>query len=135
MIVNSPARTFVFAVDRFIDALKNSEFWHCDGTFNLVHLIFSHFFTIHFYDYKHCFICDRASYEEVFGIICGVADGYQPGSILMDFEMSMMNAARNIFPNSSIKGCFISFRPMYLEKNTAISMVLYRYKDETDFLP
>ncbi|KII66631.1 hypothetical protein RF11_01897 [Thelohanellus kitauei] len=113
---NSQRRTSVFASVRFIDALKNSEFWHCDGTFNVVPSIFTQLFTI------YVMIGNTViPAEEVFAIIRGVVDGYQSCSILMDFEMSMINAARNIFSDSSIKGCFES------------AVVLRRYKNEPVF--
>ncbi|KII66875.1 hypothetical protein RF11_08087 [Thelohanellus kitauei] len=138
---NSPRRTLVFASVRFIDALKNSDFWHCDGTFKVVPSIFTQLFTIHVTIgntvipavYSLLSNKERASYEEVFAIIRGVVDGNQPGSILMDFEMSMMNAARNIFPDSSIKGCFFHLGQCIWRKIQESALVLRRYKDEPDF--
>ncbi|KII73913.1 hypothetical protein RF11_15615 [Thelohanellus kitauei] len=76
---NSPTTTLVLA--SCISALRR---YIQSGYFDIYKL-----FTIH---------------EDVFAIIRGVVDGYQPGTILMDFEMSMMNAARNILHDSSIKG-------------------------------
>ncbi|KII73499.1 hypothetical protein RF11_00092 [Thelohanellus kitauei] len=116
----SKSTSNVFASGRFIYTLKNSEFCHCDGTLEVVPSIFTQLFTIHV-TIGNTVIPVRPSYEEVFGIIRGVSDrGNQSVSILMDIEMSMINAERNIFPYSSIKGYF-SFTLMNLEKNTAIS--------------
>lgn len=114
-------RFILFYTVKDLERLSQSRIMICDGTFKTVPTMFFQLYTIHGVVHGYSFpliycISTRKTesfYTQVLQQLRTHATelnyDLNPQFILSDFEIAFMNAARTIFPNSSIKGCLFHF--------------------------
>lgn len=114
-------RFIIFYTNRNFERLCNSRTLLCDGTFKTVPSQFYQLYTIHGSVLNYVFplvycIATRKTEDFYHNLLNHLSSRAQemnlelnPQYILSDFEIAFMNAARNAFPNSQIKGCLFHF--------------------------
>uniref|UniRef100_T1JMR8 FLYWCH-type domain-containing protein n=1 Tax=Strigamia maritima TaxID=126957 RepID=T1JMR8_STRMM len=69
-----------------------------DGTFKVVPHLFTQLYTLH---------CSITNSSKVLPMVyCLMEKKYKPSYKLVDFEIGTINAAREVFPNTAMHGCF-----------------------------
>lgn len=107
-------RILLFCTDKNLKILKKCKIWQGDGTFDVVPELFAQLYTIHG-RYKKSLIplvyivtTDRTeeTYLLILKKLCELQEGLNPTLLIVDFELSFINAFENIFPQCDIHGCF-----------------------------
>ena len=110
-------RMLIFATNNGIDMLATSSQWFGDGTFKLCPQIFPQIYTIHVLVNHEVLPCvfallpskTETVYAQFFTTVCNPVrnnNGNDPDGFLVDFETAMINAIRNVLPQTDISGCF-----------------------------
>lgn len=119
--VEDQDRFIVFYTIKNLERLCNSRTILCDGTFKTVPSMFYQLYTIHGNVLNYTFplvycVATRKTEDFYRRLLTQLAlhatqinRVFYPQHILSDFEIAFMNAARNVFPNSAIKGCLFHF--------------------------
>lgn len=104
-----------------LDMLCNASEVYMDGTFDAAPHLFLQLFTIHVFQHErliplvYCLMGNKTHqmYESVFNILQMKAGTRQmvlnPNTIMSDFETGLILAVRNVFRNTSHKGCYFHF--------------------------
>lgn len=131
-------RMLMFATDQAVELLSTSDDWFCDGTFSVCPEIFFQLYSIHARSNERTIPCVFAllpnkrgvTYERLFNqLSVHLRPGYAPMTILFDFEMAAINAARQVFPNADISGCFFHLASNIWKKIQSIGMQ-QRYNED-----
>jgi hypothetical protein len=109
-------RMLIFSTDENLDAMVSNGNWFMDGTFKCAPEIYYQVFTVHVFINGAVFPVvyallpnkQQATYERFFTSLNSMRQ-FQPTSVLVDFEMSSMNAVHTIYPNAAVSGCFFHF--------------------------
>lgn len=114
-------RYILFYTRENLKKLCGSRIILCDGTFKTVPSIFFQLYSIHavFMGYTfpliYCLSTRKTQnfYTQMMGRIRDHASElnlhFNPQIIMSDFELAFINAARDIFPNSEVKGCLFHY--------------------------
>ena len=106
-------RMMFFETSKFLSILKESNNWHCDGTFKLVPKHFFQLFTIHAQKDGYIFPCVYAllqakteeTYKRMLSELLKLESELNPKSIMVDFEKVAINALESNFL-ACVYGCF-----------------------------
>jgi hypothetical protein len=109
-------RIVMFFSDENFKSLKKAETWLFDGNFSITPLNFYQLYTIHGILFGRSFPLiyitmktkSKESYIKTFQILNKNND-LNPVSLVLDFEIGAINAAKIVFFNSNIYGCLIYF--------------------------
>ncbi|CAF0979411.1 unnamed protein product [Didymodactylos carnosus] len=110
-------RIIIFASDKDLERLSNSERWHCDGTFKIAPQLFHQMYTIHgiiknkSVPLVYAFLSGKSQqlYEEMFNeIINNITK--EPKFVTIDFETAVANALKATFQNVTVFGCFFHYK-------------------------
>lgn len=120
-------RILLFSSPNFLKVLCNSENWFCDGTFSTVPLLFKQLFTVHALKEKlsipllFALLPGKSAniYKEVFNQILKLFPQTNPKSIMSDFELSIVKAEKEVFPQTAQKFCFFHFGQNIYRKLTS----------------
>lgn len=111
-------RILIFYTDEMLQRFVVSETILCDGTFKSVPGCFKQLYTLHGIIGGHLFplvyalTCkkDTETYKTIFRHLKLAASRlnstFAPRTIMSDFELAFMRAAKDEFPNARIKGCY-----------------------------
>ena len=132
-------KILIFGTMKSIEALKSSEHWFCDGTFEIAPSAFYQLYTIHCMHNARVFPCiyalfsnkRQSTYEEFFALINEFCQT-TPITMTFDFELAAMNAAKVIYPETMMHGCFFHFSQSLYRKIQALGMQK-RYATDTKF--
>ena len=115
-------RMHVFCALSELSILGQSEFLVCDGTFEMSPDCAYQLYTIHGFLHGEALPLawallpnkTRATYDELFGalhdaMVAQFGDSGQH-TVLVDFEQAAIQALRQVFPESRVKGCSFHFR-------------------------
>ena len=134
-------RMLIFATDQALELLSTSDDWYCDGTFSVCPEIFFQLYTVHARYQERTIPCifgllknkTRITYERFFNELSNhMQPGYTPTTILFDFELATINAARQVFPNADISGCFFHLSSNIWKKIQSIGLH-QRYNVDLEF--
>ena len=106
-------RILIFGIEESLNYLNNSEHWFMDGTFATAPPQFLQLYTVHGLNHgrnvvgAYCLLPNKRTqtYTEMLNEICRITDVQNIGSIMIDFEPSMIQALENVFPGVPVKGC------------------------------
>ena len=106
-------RLLLFGTPKFLNLLKESVSWYCDGTFKVVPEHFFQLYTIHAQKDGYLFPCvyallnskSESTYDRIFLKLLEIEPVLNPSSIMVDFEKASMNSLETHFI-ASISGCF-----------------------------
>lgn len=114
-------RILVFYTKDGLNHLCRSRTIFCDGTFKSVPRLFYQLYTVHgkindlVFPLIYC-LCtrkDEATYTLIFEHLKNAAEAsnmnFSPDFVMLDFEMSAINAVRAVLPNSTVSGCLYHF--------------------------
>ena len=107
-------RILVFSTQRNLDILQRSSSWAMDGTFDIAPPLFSQIYSIHgeYGGRSHPLVYGilpskrRDTYDAFFAGVHHISNNLRPASLITDFEMAAIQAARAAFPNAAQSGCF-----------------------------
>jgi len=93
--------------------LNHAPEWHGDGTFKTAPPPFKQVYSLHAKvgdstpPLVYIFLMNKRkqTYITLLREVSSICGGYQPQSILIDFEISFWQAVRDIFPNCHLQGC------------------------------
>ncbi|KAG0440866.1 hypothetical protein DMUE_1442 [Dictyocoela muelleri] len=130
----------IFINNEKISHLKNSKIWLADGTFKISHREFKQLYIIHvkiiddYFPILYAFLPNKAynTHLRVFKFIDKIINNKSPEYIIIDFEISPIQAFKQIFKNTKIFNCFFHFHKMYgdaFKKNNLVN----KYKNNNDF--
>ena len=124
-----------------IEYLKNSEHWFCDGTFGISPESFYQVYTIHCMLNGRVYPCiyallsnkRQSLYQELFQLLGEfMGRGNSPTTITMDFELAAINAARSVFPDALLHGCYFHFRQSLYRKIQTLGLQ-QKYASDLEF--
>ncbi|KAE9522791.1 hypothetical protein AGLY_016832 [Aphis glycines] len=128
-------RILMFATNIGLSLLAESDTWYSDENFGLAPEFFKQLYVIPVY----CILERKTQviYEEMFNIIineCMTRDMYPaPRYLHLDFELGVMNAAKNILGNHiTINGCFYHLCQSTHRKLQKLGLETI-YKEESEF--
>jgi hypothetical protein len=109
-------RIIIFCSDFFLDKTKRCKIFGMDGTFKSVPREFEQLYSIHFYQLGKFFPAFfilmknklKASYIMVFNKIretCMLS----PSIVVVDFEIGVVSALNQVFPECQVNGCVFHF--------------------------
>ncbi|XP_060806094.1 uncharacterized protein LOC132902984 [Amyelois transitella] len=110
-------RIIIFTSKKLITLLCKSKYIIMDGTFKVVPKIFQQLYTIHGCIFSETFPCvfalctnkDKNTYSILFTLLVEYCEKnnllLSPKYIMMDFEKTAHTCARQVFENTTIKGC------------------------------
>ncbi|XP_055639888.1 uncharacterized protein LOC129777565 isoform X1 [Toxorhynchites rutilus septentrionalis] len=101
-----------------------------DGTFDKAPNMFYQLYTVHAKvgnSYPPCVYIlltkkNEQTYLEMFNILKRLVPDMAPERILLDFEKACMNAARIVFPETEIKGCYFHLCQSIIRKINAVGL-------------
>jgi MULE transposase domain/FLYWCH zinc finger domain len=114
---DDPNRILVFYTSHALQQLVQSRTIFCDGTFKTVPTMFYQLYTIHgevndyVYPLVYALCTNKSSetYRDIFEHLKNAAiesnQVLRPHFIVSDFELAAINAARTVFPQSTLHGC------------------------------
>jgi len=133
-------RILIFATQKNLDILAESDHWMADGTFKTAPPYFTQLWTIHAIKYNTTlplvFVLlpnkSKETYVRTLRVICERKPGMDPKSILTDFEQAEINAFKDVFPNVEMRGCFFHFNQCIWRKIQGSGELQARYQDTVD---
>ena len=132
-------RIIVFATKENIELLAHFLTWFMDGTFKKVPKLFFQLYTILCCSNDRVIPCiyallpnkQQTTYARFFDVLLD-GDRLQPQTVMVDFEIAVLNAVRGSFPNSTLKGCFFHFCQAIYRKVQSL-WLQNRYRDDDEF--
>jgi hypothetical protein len=129
-----PGRIQLFSTQSNLDILAENHDWYMDGTFKTTPNPFFQLYTIHGFRMHSSMPSVYAllpnknedTYRRLFMALNGLREGLAPRSILVDFEMAAINAARALYPGSDIRGCYFHFQQSLWRKIQALNALSER---------
>jgi len=125
----------IFCARSELTALYQSDFVVCDGTFEMAPDSAYQLYTLHSFIHGEALALfwallpnkSQATYQEIFGAIrdCFVATFGDVGRsrvFLADFELAAINALKNAFPQSTVKGCTFHFHQAVMRRVQTVSI-------------
>lgn len=133
-------RILIFSTRRNLRLLAQSMHWYVDGTFKTVPHLFCQLYTIHGLQYNnaiplvYALLPDKteATYTRLLTGVKDIEPTVSPISILMDFELAMMNAVSAAFPQTRQRGCFFHFSQCFF-RHVQSEGLQRRYEAEPEF--
>lgn len=134
----------LFATDEALRWLSEANHWHMDGTFKSAPRLFVQLFTIQVVRGNKTIPCiygllptkRKRCYKNVLRIVKdAVAERHlplQPTSIMVDFEVGLINAIQDEFPNADAKGCLFHFSQAVWRHIQHLGLT-QRYKADGEF--
>jgi len=137
----SEQRFLIFITQTSLQILQKSEVWYSDGTFKVSPSLFQQLYTI------HCNVDDtvmpmayilmshrtKQMYIDVLSKLRSHLNGFQPKSIVTDYESAMISACSQIFPDSEHYGCYFHFSQCVWRQIQKIPEAAEKYKQDPDF--
>ena len=118
-------RSFLWGTPKNADHMVDAEHWVVDGTFKSAPNLFHQLFTVHglFPDGWHLPLFygllpgkTTTLYRNLFEEIdTWASGGYQPQSILMDYELAIHNAVASVWPSTTRRGCNFHYKKALLK--------------------
>ena len=112
----------MFGIDWSLSFLSTCSRWHSDGTFDVRPLLFEQVYLVCGYNEGFMIPCiyvlttkkDETTYSKIFSHIVTLGTNRQgvvmkPSHLTCDFEISAINAFKNIFPEAQVKTCFFHY--------------------------
>ena len=107
-------RILVFGTTEGLQLLGTNEHWFMDGTFKTVPPLFVQLYTIHalvegrVIPAVYTLLPNKQfqTYRRLLAVLLTQNMDLSPSSVLMDFERAAQNAAAEVFPEATVKGCF-----------------------------
>lgn len=120
----SEERIIIFGTKTGLSMLKKSEHWFVDGTFKTVPTIFTQLYTIHGIFNSNIVPAvymilpnkKQSTYSKCIQELLILNYELNPKTIMIDFEKGAINAFKNAFPHTCIKGCFFHFNQSVYRK-------------------
>ena len=108
-----PLRILILGKQELMDVLERAALWLGDGTFDVCPAVYYQLYTIHCkvgINYPPCvyFLLpdkNQTTYVRALNALKGLIPHANPDTILVDFESAPINAFREVFENSTQKGC------------------------------
>ncbi|OXA37222.1 hypothetical protein Fcan01_28022 [Folsomia candida] len=108
-MLDNRERVIIFATNENINILKKCSQWYSDGTFKTSPPLFNQLFIVHgkindatLLPLVYCLMTHRSqkSYSLVFNFLVDKLDGYEPQSMMSDFELAPRNAFSQAFSST-----------------------------------
>jgi hypothetical protein len=111
-----------------------------DGTFSLAPPLFEQVFVIlsrrdnYVFPVLYALLSNKQqrTYYALFTLVKDIWPQFNPTSISIDFEMAVINAAREAFPNADLRGCLFHLMKNF-RRHLTDSGLLQRYNNEPAF--
>ena len=119
-------RIIVFATEENIELLAHSPAWSMDGTFKTAPELLFQLYTIHSCSNDRVISCvyallpnkQQTTYARFFDVLLD-DDHLPPQTVMLDFEIAVLNAVRGSFPNSTLtERLLLPFLPSNLSEST-----------------
>lgn len=135
---NDRYRILIFGTRANVECLKNNENWFVDGTFSVAPNIFTQLFTIHALINNKVvpliYVLMPSKREDIyfknFSQLKEIESGLNPGSIMMDYEKAVINAARRSFVSVDIKGCLFHLNQSIWRKIQSEAQGVIQYNED-----
>ncbi|XP_024944982.1 uncharacterized protein LOC112494979 isoform X2 [Cephus cinctus] len=114
---NDDQRFSIFSTKQNLSILQKCDHWHADGTFRTVPNIFLQLYTVHgIYKgltfplvYVSSSSKTTQSYRATLEQIKALKRKLNPKTVMCDFELSFIDAVKEVFTNTDVQGCFFHF--------------------------
>jgi len=142
-------RHLIFATDECLSLLAKAKTWYMDGTFKVVNTPFVQLFSIHAFvngdsesvnkqvPLAFCLMSRRHTkdYRRIFKELVKLLDERnlhcRVENIVCDYEKATWRAARDIFPNVKVLGCFFHWSQAVLRKLRSVGLQT-AYSNDSD---
>lgn len=133
-------RIQIFSTKDNLAYLQEADNIYMDGTFKTVPMLFYQLYTVHAIINEesiplvYALLPDKSkdTYIKLISALKGLAPSLKPQSVLIDFELAMIGAIKQEFPNTSIQGCFFHFSQAIYRKIQAAGL-REKYNTEKNF--
>ena len=133
-------RIIIFGTENNLRILIQNNHWYADGTFKTVPLLFEQLYTIHIIKngvsipavYALLPNKTRAVYSNFLEKVKQLTGDFMPASILTDFESSFILSFKDIYGDSTHRGCFYHFSQCLWRKIASINLK-ERYETDSEF--
>jgi len=123
-----------------LNVLFRSKTWFGDGTFRTAPLLFTQVYVILAEQFGgvhpiiFALLSDKQSktYEKLFDMLLKLKPGLYPVSILLDFELAVINSVHKYFKNAQIFGCFFHLTKNFRKKMGELHL-LSKYAKDSEF--
>ena len=110
---NVDNRILIFGMDESLNFLASADAWFMDGTFTVAPLQIAQMYTIHGLSGDlHIIGCyallpnkTRETCVELLQQVNHLTNGFEPQSIMIDYEQACISAIPDVYPNTSVFGC------------------------------
>ncbi|CAF2528246.1 unnamed protein product [Rotaria sp. Silwood2] len=135
-----PDRQLIFCNPEQATILESSSDFLTDGTFEIVPNIFYQLYVIHAVHREHvisvafCLLQRKNTntYQEVINKILEFVPAWNPQSLMIDFEKTVMNVFSTSFPQASLSGCYFHLRQS-IHRQLQTQGLQKQYEDGIDF--
>ncbi|CAG7729463.1 unnamed protein product [Allacma fusca] len=136
-----PHRILVFSTARDMGVLAENRDWYMDGTFKTCPFPFHQICTTHGFRMNTSLSTVFAllpnkmesSYSRLAAVLQKLQPGLAPSSIITDFEYAAINAFREAFPESEMRGCFFHFQQCLWRQIQGKRSICDRKRTSADF--
>jgi len=133
-------RMLIFGTRDNIRLLETTAHWFLDGTFKTAPALFVQLYTVHALVNGRTIPCIYAllqnktqeTYIRLFEKLTTLNVNLKPTSIMIDFELAVINSLERIFPDCEIKGCFFHLSQNIYRKIQENGLQ-QRYQEDPDF--
>lgn len=133
-------RFFIFGTNDNLRLLETTAHWFMDGTFKTAPTLFYQLFTVHALVNGRTVTCIYAllqnktqdTYTKLFNILTTLNANLKPTSVMIDFEMAVINSLEIVFPESEVKGCFFHLSQNIYRKIQENGLQ-QRYQEDSNF--
>lgn len=141
-MLDNRERVIIFATNENINILKKCSQWYSDGTFKTSPPLFNQLFIVHgkindatLLPLVYCLMTHRSqkSYSLVFNFLVDKLDGYEPQSMMSDFELAPRNAFSQAFSSTIQRGCYFHYMQSIWKHIQAESDISRQYKSDQYF--
>ena len=133
-------RMLIFGTHDNIRLLETTAHWFLDGSFKTAPVLFFQLYTVHALVNERTIPCvyallqnkTQATYIELFEKLTTLNVSLKPVSIMIDFELAVINSLERVFLDSEIKGCFFHLSQNIYRKIQENGLQ-QRYQEDSDF--
>jgi MULE transposase domain len=139
--INDSNRIIIFSTEKNLNILSEVEHWFADATFKLSPKLFFQIFTIHAIYINNVMPLvyvlmtnkTKESYLKVMYELIKLRPNLDPSTIMTDFELAMINAFKQVFPNAIQIGYYFHHKQCLLRKMQDERYVLGKYNSNSQF--
>ncbi|XP_074653594.1 uncharacterized protein LOC141907751 [Tubulanus polymorphus] len=141
---STTSRIMILATDICLKKHCEPDTWFMDGNFQMAPTLFEQLYVIHVplansaISTVYAFLQRKTqeTYEEFLTVLCEKCDDkglfLSPKTVVIDFELAVLNATKSVFSDIEIRGCFYHLSQCIYRKIQNLGLATM-YRDDKDF--